>query len=47
MQSERWYPTIETLQDGTLAIVSDEQQAGFQADPFADPAHATTARRDA
>jgi hypothetical protein len=22
MQSERWYPTIETLQDGSLIIVS-------------------------
>lgn len=22
MQAERWYPTVETLQDGSLAIVS-------------------------
>lgn len=27
MQSERWYPTVETLQDGSLIIVRDDHKS--------------------
>lgn len=36
MQSERWYPTIETLQDGTLAILGGMRDGGYVNTEYAD-----------
>ena len=36
MQSERWYPTIETLQDGSLAILGGMRDGGYVNTEYAD-----------
>ena len=36
MQSERWYPSIETLQDGTLAILGGMRDGGYVNTEYAD-----------
>ncbi|CAD6584829.1 MAG: hypothetical protein CYPHOPRED_002864 [Cyphobasidiales sp. Tagirdzhanova-0007] len=36
MQSERWYPSVETLQDGSLAIIGGMRDGGYVNTEYAD-----------